>query len=483
MHMIKQTLDFGTPDTSLLLRTEGGYVDLGTYEEVVFDHESNSRKLSVTFEYQLCGTEALDYIGKWFEFLNPSYLRLSVEWGTGSAIFAPPISSIALEIDSDLICRFEAEIGGTCETDREDFKSPSYRCTYFTSEERYWEYFYEELRKSRGFVQGNFIDTWQQTRTYRPPSKRAARDFINLKRNQANTANFRFDKTEYFLIADAFSAFDPPAWDDFRDFYPLPEPFYQSDERRVLDPTNALFAASSMLAAQLSFNFWPIGPLRATPKRFYLPSGQPRRNVGMSGEHTIDLLVQYCEHLLPQVNDWFRRLGIDYELIIDEMQARYSPVYEVRFRDTRRPKAKDVSFADIGYGVSQLLPIIVACLSTRAKLVTIEQPELHVHPALQAEIGSLLAEAIRIVDADQVQEEIQNHKRFLIETHSEHLILRLQRLVRSGVLKPDDVAVLYVSRGKEGSDVTQLRLDENGDFLDDWPGGFFPERLRELGDD
>ena len=68
----------------------------------------------------------------------------------------------------------------------------------------------------------------------------------------------------------------------------------------------------------------------------------------------------------------------------------------------------------------------------------------------------------------------------LIETHSEHLVLRIQKLVREDKLRPEDVAVLFVSRGAEGSTIKRLALDEDGDFVDEWPGGFFPERLREL---
>jgi predicted ATPase len=69
---------------------------------------------------------------------------------------------------------------------------------------------------------------------------------------------------------------------------------------------------------------------------------------------------------------------------------------------------------------------------------------------------------------------------FLIETHSEHLVLRLQRLVREGKLKASDVSVVYVARGSQGSTAQRLELDEKGDFVNEWPGGFFSERLREL---
>ena len=128
-----------------------------------------------------------------------------------------------------------------------------------------------------------------------------------------------------------------------------------------------------------------------------------------------------------------------------------------------------MALPDVGFGISQLLPFIVQSLATERQIISIEQPEVHVHPKLQADLGDLLAEAIQ-----------KSKNQFIIETHSEHLILRLQRLVRNKQIKPEDVSVIYVSRGTEGAKAERLRIDEDGDFIDEWPNGFFPERLREL---
>ena len=106
----------------------------------------------------------------------------------------------------------------------------------------------------------------------------------------------------------------------------------------------------------------------------------------------------------------------------------------------------------------------------KGQIITIEQPEVHVHPRLQADIADLLIDSIQ---------EPRKHQ-FIVETHSEHLILRLQRRIREHVISPDDVAVIFVKRGPNGAEATRLRLDEDGDFVDEWPGGFFPERLNEL---
>ena len=138
-----------------------------------------------------------------------------------------------------------------------------------------------------------------------------------------------------------------------------------------------------------------------------------------------------------------------------------------------------VRTSDIGVGISQILPVVVAALDPdRPAITAIEQPELHVHPRLQVELGDLFAE------------QAAGGGVFLIETHSEHLMLRLLRRIEettSGelpagkpALKPDQVSVVYVEQGDGEVRATRLRIDETGEFIDRWPQGFFDERDDEL---
>jgi len=82
--------------------------------------------------------------------------------------------------------------------------------------------------------------------------------------------------------------------------------------------------------------------------------------------------------------------------------------------------------------------------------------------------------------ADLFVEMLDRDRQVILETHSEHMILRLQRLVRRGRLSPDDVCVLHVSVDSDGQNVVRLRLNSRGEFIDEWPGGFFDERLEEI---
>jgi len=128
-----------------------------------------------------------------------------------------------------------------------------------------------------------------------------------------------------------------------------------------------------------------------------------------------------------------------------------------------------VTHRDVGIGISQVLPVLVMAYGSRNKLIAMEQPEIHLHPALQAELGDVFIEAALG----------ERKNTFILETHSEHLILRLMRRIREGKIKPEDVGVVFVEPLARGSRFIELGIDEDGDFIDEWPGGFFEESFHE----
>ena len=214
---------------------------------------------------------------------------------------------------------------------------------------------------------------------------------------------------------------------------------------------------------------FPLGPWRRPPERHYLFSGTSPHDVGYSGA-AFPLLLYRRPELVKQANEWLQRLDVGHELKVTQLGRKDSDLFELRLADKRRNKSIDVALTDVGFGVSQILPFIIQCLIDSNRLISIEQPEVHIHPRLQAELGELIACCVSE----------PYHHRFLIETHSEHLVLRFQKLVRTGLLTPDDISIVFLSRTAQGTKIKRLRLDEDGDFMDEWPGGFFPERLREL---
>ena len=138
-----------------------------------------------------------------------------------------------------------------------------------------------------------------------------------------------------------------------------------------------------------------------------------------------------------------------------------------------------VRTSDIGVGISQLLPVVVAVLDPDGPGITaIEQPELHVHPRLQVELGDLFAQGAAGGNV------------FLIETHSEHLLLRIMRRMRetgagtlpegASAVRPEDVNVLFVEPDGAQTLIREMPLNERGDLVKAWPGGFFEEDLKEI---
>ncbi len=139
-----------------------------------------------------------------------------------------------------------------------------------------------------------------------------------------------------------------------------------------------------------------------------------------------------------------------------------------------------VSHRDVGIGVSQVLPVLVSAYAGENQIVAIEQPEIHLHPALQADLGDVF-----------IQSALGKKKNsFLLETHSEHLLLRIMRRIRetsAGKLTedcipitPDDVMVLFVEPDGNRSIIREMPINKHGDLIKPWPGGFFEEDFQEL---
>ena len=153
-----------------------------------------------------------------------------------------------------------------------------------------------------------------------------------------------------------------------------------------------------------------------------------------------------------------------------------------KLHDKRR--GCDVAIHDVGAGISQVIPVLVASQYRNAH---IQQPELHLHPKMQARIADVFIQQLNLVDNP-------NQQRYLLETHSELLVLRVLRRIRETcradikskrfALTPDLVSVLYVDRSSQGvTTFKRLRISPEGEFLNRWPDGFFAERDAELFDD
>lgn len=181
----------------------------------------------------------------------------------------------------------------------------------------------------------------------------------------------------------------------------------------------------------------------------------------------------YSQIGLPHLRD--SQTSLDKTLAALESKAG-SAINELVLIDQRTNTV--VTHRDVGIGISQVLPVLVMAYGSRGKLLAMEQPEIHLHPALQAELGDVFIEAALG----------ERRNTFILETHSEHLILRIMRRMRETYLNketglppvtPAHVSVLYVEPDGTRSIVREMPLNELGELVKSWPGGFFEEGLRE----
>ena len=222
-----------------------------------------------------------------------------------------------------------------------------------------------------------------------------------------------------------------------------------------------------------------LGPLRSPPEHYYWSDDDVSEYVGQRGEDFPSILFKK-QDVLEKTNGDLKRLGIGYSLETSALQhedATSSNLFSLLLTDTRT--GIGASLRDVGFGISQVLPIVIQSRLSEKKTLLIEQPEIHLHPAHQAELGDLFIRSAK-----------EQGNTLLLETHSENLILRLLRRIRETndnelpedlpPIRPEDVAVLYVQPGKNGAQVIEIPVTEDGDFTRPWPQGFFEESVKEL---
>ena len=208
-----------------------------------------------------------------------------------------------------------------------------------------------------------------------------------------------------------------------------------------------------------------LGPLRRPPELSYDASGEVPQDVGLSGERVMDVLIASDKKKedtpLTQVRHWLDIFDIasDVQLI-----AHTPTLYEFRLTDKRT--GVDVNYPHVGFGASQIVPIIVeGFYSPDHALLLVEQPEIHLHPRAQARLGDLL------VDISQTS------RTLIVETHSEHLLSQVQVRIAQGDMRREDVAIYYFEPTPAGTRVVPIEINELGQFVN-WPAGFFDEGLK-----
>ena len=203
-----------------------------------------------------------------------------------------------------------------------------------------------------------------------------------------------------------------------------------------------------------------ISPLRAFPKRYYFldESNVSSSLDSIDGDNLTETLKKESE-VITKVNKWLNNFGLSVSV---------EDVKEVIHRLKVSQNGLSLDITDVGFGISQVLPIIVqGFLSKGNSLTIIEQPEIHLHPMMQAELADLFIDVI-------CNSKSKEEKTLLIETHSESILKRLRRRIAEGVIKNSDVAIYFVHGRKKksgGAKIERIEIGEKGAF--DWPKEFY----------
>jgi predicted ATPase len=217
-----------------------------------------------------------------------------------------------------------------------------------------------------------------------------------------------------------------------------------------------------------------LEPLRASAERYYRLQDLAVDEIDSRGSNTAMLLYSLDEHSKRLLSKWMEsRFG--FHAYTDSGQGHLTVNIAVSGSERGR------NIADLGVGYSQILPIIIqlwlsgysdtrhsAPQSGRRHLIAIEQPELHLHPHYQALIADVFAAVVSGREDGRPR-----NQRLVVETHSEHIVNRLGSLVSQGVLRKEDVGVLFFEERDGVTNIKLIELDSDGVLQEPWPLGFF----------
>lgn len=251
------------------------------------------------------------------------------------------------------------------------------------------------------------------------------------------------------------------------------------DQARTYFQNAAFLADLEASYEQQLDNIYYLGPLRHYPQRDYLWTRSRPTDVGAQGEKAIDAILAATQDGLTRnlkwkakhmsfqemVAYWLREMGLIQEFKVEEI-AKNSNRWQARVKTQKG--ASEVLLTDVGFGISQVLPVITLLQYVpEGSTVILEQPEIHLHPLAQAALADVIIQA-------------SSHRKVqvILESHSEHLLLRLQRRMAEERLASDKVRLYFCDAAEGESTITQLDVDLYGNIRN-WPVRFMGDAFNE----
>lgn len=200
-----------------------------------------------------------------------------------------------------------------------------------------------------------------------------------------------------------------------------------------------------------------VSPLRAHPKRYYMLD-KAKMNITLDtldGDAIAEVLKDNPS-ITKNVNNWFQKFGLNIDV-----KAFKEVIHHLIVKQNNL----DLDITDVGFGISQILPVIIqGFLANKNTTTIIEQPEIHLHPKMQADLADLFIDII---------ETNKKAKKLIIETHSEYLLKRLRRRISEGIISAESVSICLFNpqTETESAKINVLQIEEKGYF--EWPIDFY----------
>ncbi len=255
--------------------------------------------------------------------------------------------------------------------------------------------------------------------------------------------------------------------------YMKPQKSYGFSDEALRYYTNTQYLSDLVLLFEQQFRqVHYLGPLRDYPKRIYKYGGEQPMDVGLRGDDAINALIaSKTQRLRPypgrgrqgsveeRIAQWLVELELAHSFETRPLVKGHSE-YEVRIR--RHEQSPEVVITDLGIGVSQILPVLVLCYYVPSgSTIIFEQPELHLHPSVQSGLADVFIDVIQ-----------KRNVQIILESHSEHLLRRLQRRIAEGKVTPNETAFYFCDLQNGASKIQSLEIDDFGQIRN-WPADFF----------
>lgn len=266
--------------------------------------------------------------------------------------------------------------------------------------------------------------------------------------------------------------------------WPIPAPvkFYGfADEVRTYHQNAGFLSELELAFERMLRGIYYLGPLRDYPRREYTWAGGDPADMGRRGEYAVPAILAARERnekisrgkgkpkysLEEYVAHWLKELKLIDEFRVEEIK-KGTNLYRVHVR--RSPDSSEVLITDVGFGVSQVLPVLVLCYyAPEGSTILFEQPEIHLHPSVQRGLADVFIDAMKV---RKVQ--------IVVESHSEDFLRRLQRRVAEAREIDETQAAIYFCDIEDGKGkLMSLELDTYGNFLE-WPRDFFGDPMGDI---